>query len=66
MFDGLYEKIGVAGVVLAFLPLFSLYFFIQPLIYPAWGAEISHGVCAPRPGRNRRSSALKRFRRSEA
>jgi hypothetical protein len=66
MFDGIYEKTGVAGVVLAFLPFFSLYFFIQPLIYLAWVVEISHGVCAPRQGRNRRSSALKRFRRSEA
>jgi biopolymer transport protein ExbB len=36
MFEGVYDKIGVAGVVLAVLPFFSLYFFIQPLIYLAW------------------------------
>lgn len=36
MFDGIYDKIGMAGVVLAFLPFFSLYFFFQSLIYLAW------------------------------
>lgn len=36
MFDGIYDKIGMAGVVLAFLPFFSLYFFFQTLIYLAW------------------------------
>ncbi len=36
MFVGLYDKIGMAGVVLAFLPFFSLYFFFQSLIYLAW------------------------------
>lgn len=36
MFNGIYDKIGMAGVVLAFLPLLSLYFFFQPLIYLVW------------------------------
>ena len=36
MFEGVYDKIGMAGVVLAFLPFFSLYFFFQTLIYLAW------------------------------
>jgi len=36
MFEGIYDKIGMAGVVLAFLPFFSLYFFSQSLIYLAW------------------------------
>lgn len=36
MFEGIYDKIGMAGVVLAFLPFFSLYFFFQTLIYLAW------------------------------
>ena len=36
MFEGIYDKIGMAGVVLAFLPFFSLYFFFQSLIYLAW------------------------------
>ncbi len=36
MFEGIYDKIGMAGVVLAFLPFFSLYFFLQTLIYLAW------------------------------
>jgi biopolymer transport protein ExbB len=36
MVEGIYDKIGMAGVVLAILPFFSLYFFIQTLIYLAW------------------------------
>jgi biopolymer transport protein ExbB len=36
MFEGVYDKIGMAGAVLAFLPFFSLYFFLQTLIYLAW------------------------------
>ncbi|NOU35475.1 MAG: MotA/TolQ/ExbB proton channel family protein [Kiritimatiellaceae bacterium] len=46
MFDGIYDKIGMAGVVLAFLPLFSLYFFIQPLIYLAWVPRGFRTFCA--------------------
>jgi biopolymer transport protein ExbB len=36
MFEGIYDKIGMAGVVLAVLPFFSFYFFLQSLIYLAW------------------------------
>jgi hypothetical protein len=45
MFDCIYDKIGMAGVVLAVLPFFILYFF-QLLIYLAWILHGFRNFCA--------------------
>ncbi|MBM4152258.1 MAG: MotA/TolQ/ExbB proton channel family protein [Kiritimatiellaceae bacterium] len=36
MIEAIYEKIGPSGVVLAFFPLVSLYFFFASMLYLAW------------------------------